>query len=145
MKILIDGDSCPVIDITQKIAYEYELELITFSDYNHNLTLNYGQSIKVDQSFQSVDMEILNRCDSDDIVITDDYGLASLILGKKAYPISSKGYIYTEQNIEHLLMMRHINKKIRKSGKKHTTIKKRTEQDDERFEKNLIKLINTNL
>ncbi|HMA59187.1 MAG TPA: YaiI/YqxD family protein [Halanaerobiales bacterium] len=141
MRIIIDGDACPVIDLAESIAHKFNIELILFCDYNHDIKLNYGRVVKVDQSYQSVDMKIINFAKRKDIIITDDYGLASLALSKKASAINSKGKIYTDKNIDTLLMKRHINKKIRRAGGRHPTAKKRSKKDDEKFKINLIQLI----
>jgi len=141
MRIIIDGDACPVIDLAESIAHKFNIELVLFCDYNHDIKLNYGRVVKVDQSYQSVDMKIINFAKRKDIIITDDYGLASLALSKKASAINSKGKIYTDKNIDTLLMKRHINKKIRRAGRRHPTAKKRSKKDDEKFKINLIRLI----
>jgi len=140
MRIIIDGDACPVIDLAESIAHKFNIELILFCDYNHDIKLNYGRVVKVDQSYQSVDIKIINFAKRKDIIITDDYGLASLALSKKASAINSKGKIYTDKNIDTLLMKRHINKKIRNAGKQHPTSKKRTKKADLLF-KNKLKFI----
>jgi len=145
VRIIIDGDACPVVDITKNIAKQFDVELILYCDYNHDIDLDYGKVRKVDQSNQSVDMEILNNSKKGDLVVTNDYGLASLVLGKGAYAINGKGLIFNEKNIEHLLMQRHINAKIRRSGGKHPTSKKRNEKDDEFFENKIKKLIKENI
>lgn len=144
MRIIIDGDSSPVIEESKNIAQDKNIELIVFCDYNHNISTNYGEVKKVDQSFQSVDMEIINYVKKDDIVITDDYGLASLVLSKKCLVINSKGMVYNDTNIDNLLMRRHINKKIRRAGGKHPSPSKRTNKDNIKFKRNLLKLIKEN-
>ncbi len=141
MRILIDADSCPVLDIAQEIARKNDVELLIFADLNHNLTINYGQKIVVDQKSQSVDMKIFNMCKPGDIVITQDYGLASLVLGKEAIPVSTKGKIFSDNNIKYLLMRRHNNAKIRRATGRHHSHKKRQKKDDLKFEKILKKLI----
>lgn len=141
MRIIIDGDACPVVDITKNIAKRFDIKLILYCDYNHDIELDYGEVRKVDQSNQSVDMEILNNSQKGDLVVTNDYGLASLVLGKEVHAINGKGLIFNENNIDHLLMQRHINTKIRSSGGKHPTSKKRNKKDDKKFENKLIKLI----
>jgi len=146
VRIIIDGDACPVVDITKNVAKKFNMKLILYCDYNHDIELDYGEVRKVDQSNQSVDMEILNNSQKGDLVVTNDYGLASLVLGKNVYAINGKGLIFNEKNIDHLLMQRHINSKIRRSGGKHPTAKKRDEKDDKKFEnklKYLIKKCNT--
>ena len=78
-----------------------------------------------------------------DIVVTQDYGVAAMILGKGAYGIHQSGKWYTDENIDQMLMERHLTKKARNSKKKHHLkgSSKRTEEDDKRFEVFLNKLI----
>ena len=145
MKIIVDGDACPGILIIEKLAKFNEVELIVYCDIHHYITLDYGEVRVVDSGFQSVDMKVANECKKSDIIISQDYGVAAICLGKKASVISPKGYIYNDKNIEDLLEQRHLSGKIRRSGGKTQNAKKRTKEDDERLEKNLLKLINRNL
>lgn len=71
-----------------------------------------------------------------DIAVTQDYGVAALVLGKGGYAIHQSGKIFTNENIDGLLMERHINKKARMSSSKNHLKgpKKRTKEDDLRFE-----------
>ena len=55
--------------------------------------------------------------------------------------INPKGFIYDEKNIDRLLEERHLSQKIRRGGGKTSNAKKRTEEDNLRLEKNLIKLV----
>ena len=51
---------------------------------------------------------------------TQDYGVAAMALGKGAYAIHQSGKWYTDENIDQMLMERHLNKKARRaSGKNH--------------------------
>ncbi len=141
IRILVDGDSCPVIDITEKLAKKYNLKLLVFVDYAHELGLNYGEIVKLDTENQSVDMEIVSRSEAGDIVITQDYGLAAIVLGNGVYVLNFYGKRYTENNIDNLLMRRHHNAKMRRAGKSHPTHSKRTKKDDKKFKDGLIKVI----
>lgn len=141
MKIIVDGDACPGISIIENIAKKYKLELIVYSDIHHFIMLDYGEVKVVDSGFQSVDMYVVNSCKNGDIVISQDYGVAAICLGKKASVINPKGYYYTEENIDRMLEERHISQKIRKAGGRTSNAKKRTKEDDLRLEKNLIKII----
>jgi uncharacterized protein YaiI (UPF0178 family) len=91
----------------------------------------------------AVDFELINLCKKGDIVVTQDYGLASMAMGRGAYPIHQSGMWYTEENIDSLLAQRHINKTARrKSVKNHLKGPgKRTADDNNRYEASLIKLI----
>ncbi|MFW6000752.1 MAG: YaiI/YqxD family protein [Halanaerobium sp.] len=143
MRILVDGDGCPVIDIIQQTAELYQIELIVYTDLNHKHNLRYGKLITVDQGYQSVDMELYNNIKEDDIVITSDYGLAALALSRKAEVISFSGREFTDENIERLLLQRHIHLKERRKTGRHTTHKKRTTLDDKRFKKKIDKKLSS--
>lgn len=145
MRILVDGDSCPVIDLTVGIANKYMIELKVFADISHNIKIGFGELILVDKGNQSVDMCIVNQCYSGDIVVTADYGLAALALGKETQVIDFSGRIYSENNINYLLMKRHNHTKIRRAGGSHSTQGKRTRKDNIKYQESLIVLIESNL
>jgi uncharacterized protein YaiI (UPF0178 family) len=141
MKIIIDGDACPGISIIEKVAKAYEIPITIYCDIHHFLSSDYSQVKIVDSGFQSVDMYVINDTKDGDIVVSQDYGVAAICLSKNSKVINPKGYIYDEENIDRLLEERHISQKIRRSGGRTSNPKKRTEDDDLRLEKNLIKLI----
>lgn len=141
MKIIIDGDACPGISLIEKVAKTHEVHITIYCDINHFIQSDYSEVKIVDSGFQSVDMYVMNETKQGDIIVSQDYGVAAICLSKKAKVISPKGFIYDEKNIDRLLEERHISQKIRKSGGKTPNQKKRTENDDLRLEKNLIKLI----
>ena len=141
MKIIIDGDACPGISIIEKIAKNHEISVIIYCDIHHFIQSDYSEVKIVDSGFQSVDMYVMNETEQGDIIVSQDYGVAAICLSKKAKVINPKGFIYDEKNIDRLLEERHISQKIRKSGGKTPNSKKRTENDDLRLEKNLIRLI----
>ena len=141
MKIIVDGDACPGISIIVKIAKEYGLELIIYCDIHHFIIVDYGEVKVVDSGFQSVDMKVANECREGDIVVSQDYGVAAICLGKKASVINPKGYIYTDDNIGAMLEQRHLSQKIRRSGGKTPNAKNRSVEDDRRLQKNLLYLV----
>ena len=141
MKIIIDGDACPSIPIIEEIAKKYDIDVLIYCDLNHYIYSNYSEVKIVDSGFQSVDMHVVNSTLKDDIVISQDYGVAAMCLPKKAYVINPKGYIYSEKNIDRLLEERHISQKIRIAGGRTSNPKKRNKGDDERLAANLEKII----
>lgn len=145
MKIIVDGDACPGISIIESVAKENGIDLIVYCDFNHYILLDYGTVKLVDSGFQSVDMYIMNNCKSGDIIISQDYGVAAICLAKKAKVINTKGYFYTEENIDRMLEERHIAQKIRMAGGRVSNHKKRNKIDDERLEKSLRKAIACNI
>lgn len=143
MKILVDADACPVKSIIVKIAKYYSLEVIMFFDTSHVYEDDYSKVLIIDKGRDSVDFALINYLKSSDIVITQDYGVASLALSKKAYVLNQNGLIYTNENIDTLLYNRYLSQKIRRSGGKTKGPKKRSKLNDISFEKSLVKLINS--
>ena len=141
MKIIVDGDACPGINIIERISKEYGIELIIYCDIHHFITVNYGEVRVVDSGFQSVDMKVVNECSNGDIIVSQDYGVAAICLGKNASVISPKGSIYTNENIGAMLEQRHLSQKIRRGGGKTPNAKKRSIEDDRRLQKNLLFLL----
>jgi len=144
MRIIVDADACPGKDIIEKIGKENNLEIIMYCDINHFLSSDYAVIKYMDSGFQSVDMAVANEAKQNDIVVSQDFGVAAMVLGKKAFAISPKGYIYTNDNIDKLLFERHISSKVRRGGGRTSNPKKRSREDDERLGRNLLKLIEQN-
>lgn len=143
MKILVDADACPVIKIVEQVAEENNIETILLCDTNHVLTSNYSEVKIIGAGADAVDFALVNQCSKGDIVVTQDYGVAAMILGKGAYGIHQSGKWYTNENIDQMLMERHMAKKARRSSSKHHMKgpAKRTEEDDARFRESFEKLI----
>ncbi len=136
MKILVDADACPVKEIIIKIAKEFKLEVYMFIDTSHILEDDYAKVTTVDKANDSADFALANKTNEGDIAITNDYGLASMLLAKKSIVINFNGIAYTSENIDRLLFERHISKKVRLSGGGRALphAKKRTKEDDLKFE-----------
>jgi hypothetical protein len=133
MKIIIDADASPVKNIVIELAKKYGVPVIMVSNFNHNIVSDYAQVIIVDEGIDVADHEIVKQTEQNDLVITQDYGLASLILMKKADCLHQNGWFYTNENIDMLLMQRQISQKIRKSKQRNQHIAKRTEKDNAIF------------
>ena len=141
MRILIDADGCPVVNETIKVAHKFNLESIIFCDTSHNFDEKNIKVIVVSKGIDAVDFAILNTIEKGDIVITQDYGLASLLLSRNSYAINQSGMVYTNENIDELLYSRYISKKMRNSGARIKGPKKRDKSQDIIFKENLEKLI----
>lgn len=134
MRILVDADACPVKQIVIRVAREYKLPVVMFIDTSHQLDDGYSEIVIVDKQKDSVDIALINRTNAEDIVVTQDYGLAVMVLGKSARAINQNGMIYSSENMDRLLYERHISQKIRRSGGKTAGPSRRTRADNERFE-----------
>ena len=143
MHIFIDADACPVVGIVEKTAKKYNLPVTLLCDTNHILFSDYSEVIVVGAGADAVDYKLISICHKGDIVVSQDYGVAAMALGKGAYAIHQSGKWYTNDNIDQMLMERHLNKKARRgSHKNHLKGPgKRTEEDDVRFAKSFERLI----
>lgn len=143
MRIYVDADACPVKDIIEQAAKEYGVPVTMIIDVNHVLYSDYSEIVTVSQGADSVDLALVNRVEKGDIVVTQDYGVAALSLGKGAYAIGNSGLWYTKDNIDRLLFERFMHGKVRRAGKmgRGGGPKKRTDADDENFRQSLKKLI----
>lgn len=143
MQIFVDADACPVVGIVEKIAKENNAPVTLLCDTNHILSSDYSEVIVVGAGADAVDYKLISICHKGDIVVSQDYGVAAMALGKGAYAIHQSGKWYTNDNIDQMLMERHLNKKARRSSHKNHIKgpKKRTEEDDERFAKSFEKLL----
>lgn len=141
MKIYVDADGSPVVDITTNIAMEYNIELIIVKNYAHDIYNDYATIISVDIGKDSADQFIVNHAQENDLVITQDYGLAALLLSKQVKVINQNGLIYNNDNIDSLLNRRFLNAKARSQNKRHSNIKKRSSLDEENFSKTLNSII----
>lgn len=135
MQIYVDADACPVKDIIIRIARENNIPVTMIIDSSHELNDNYSTVITVEKGRDSVDLALINMVKAGDIVVTQDYGLAALVLGKSAKALNQNGLIYSNDNMDRLLLDRHIGQKIRRGGGRTKGPAKRTREDDGRFEK----------
>lgn len=142
MTIYIDADACPVTRIAERIAKAHGIPVTLLCDTNHLLTSDYGTVRVIGAGADAVDFALINLCRRGDIVVTQDYGVAAMALGKGAKAIHQSGRWYTDENIDLLLMERHLAGKARRSGKHHLKgPAKRTAEDDQRFAESFERLI----
>jgi uncharacterized protein len=136
MKIYVDADACPVKDIIIEEANKFHIPVILVKSYSHfsnQQELDGVETIYVDPGQDAADYRIIQLAKKHDLIITQDYGLASLGLGKGCIVIHHKGYQFTNQNIDKLLTERHISAKLRNSGVRTKGPKPFTNADKEKF------------
>lgn len=141
MKILIDADGCPVVDITVQMAKENQIECLILCDTSHVFEKDGATTMTFSKGADSVDFALVNRVSAGDIVITQDYGLAAMCLSKNASVINQNGLKYTADNIDAMLLARHMAKKVRNSGGRLKGPKKRTAVQDKDFQITLTGLL----
>lgn len=161
MQIFVDADAYPVVEIVESIAEKYNIPVTLLCDTNHVLYSDYSDVIVVGTGADAVDYKLISICHKGDIVVSQDYGVAAMALGKGVYAIHQSGRWYTDDNIDQMLMERHLNKKARRGSHKNhlkgCTMsgghrlcmdrsesgdpKKRTEEDDKRFAQSFEMLV----
>lgn len=141
LTVLIDADGCPVVDLTVRLCHSRGTPVLIFCDTAHRIELEGVQTLVFDKGADSVDFTLVNRVCPGDIVVTQDYGLASMCLARRARVLSQNGLEYTTDNIDALLERRWQNKKLLRAGKHPKGPAKRTREQDEAFAKALAKLL----
>lgn len=143
MQIFVDADACPVTRIVEQTARERGIPCSLLCDTNHVLSSDYSEIRIIGAGADAVDFALINLCHKGDIVVTQDYGVAAMALGKGAYAIHQSGRWYTNENIDRLLMERHMAKKARMGKGKHHLKgpAKRTQEDDDSFRESFEKLV----
>ena len=145
MKILVDADACPVKEIIVRQAKKRRIPVVMLLDTSHILNDGYSTVITVDKGRDSVDIRLANLLEAGDIVVTQDFGVAALALGKRAKAINQNGMIYDDHNMDQLLFERHLGQKIRRAGGRTAGAKKRTRSDDESYEIAFIDILEKNI
>lgn len=143
MRVFIDADACPVVSIVENISKKYNIPVTLLCDTNHVLSSVYSEVIVVGAGADAVDYKLISICHRGDIVVSQDYGVAAMALGKGAFAIHQSGKWYTNDNIDQMLMERHLARKARMGKGKHHLKgpKKRTREEDEAFEKAFADLL----
>lgn len=142
MQILVDADACPVKQIIVRLAKEKRIPVTMLIDTSHELNDGYSTIITVDKQADSVDFALMGLLKREDIVVTQDYGLAAMVIGKGARAVNQNGLVFTDMNMDKLLMERHIGGKIRRGGGRTKGPAKRTKDDDALFEAVFMQLLN---
>ena len=141
MKILVDADACPksVLQICTRLGRKYHIPVWTVASFNHRIESDHH--FVVGDGFQEADVKIVNLTEAGDVVVTGDWGLAAMVLGKGAGCLSLTGREFRSEKMEFLLEEREFKAKIRRSGGRTKGPRKRTWADDERFETRLEEIL----
>jgi uncharacterized protein YaiI (UPF0178 family) len=141
MKILVDADACPksVLELCLKVGHRDNIPVWTVASFNH--TIESDHHVVVGSDPQETDIKILNLTEAGDVVVSQDWGLAAVVLGKEAKCLSPTGREFRSDSIDFLLEEREIKARHRRAGGRTKGPKKRTKEDDQRFEASLEKVI----
>ena len=141
MRILVDADACPVKTIIVREAKKRGIPVTMVVDTSHQLNDGYSEVVMVDKGADSADVKLINLTKSGDLVVTQDFGVAAMALGKRALALNQNGMEYSQQNMDKLLFERHMGKEVRRRGRHTKGAQKRTQADDRAFEEKLIVML----
>ena len=141
MQLWIDADACPVVNLAIRIAGEKQVPVTLVCDDAHFMQREGARTITVARGADSADLVLVNLLKVGDIVVTQDYGLAALCLARGGVPLDQNGRIYTNDNIDSLLGMRHVAVRVRRGGGRLKGPAKRTKEQDRWFEQSLRQLL----
>ena len=143
MRILIDADGCPVVDVTVTATSKRRMECLILCDTSHKIEKPGAKTLTFSKGADSVDFALVNLLRPGDLVITQDYGLAAMCLARSARALHQDGMVYTSDNIDALLLARHTAKKIRTSGGRLKGPAKRAAAQNEAFTAALEMILDT--
>ncbi len=141
MKVIVDGDACPVIGEVIKVCKHFSIKCIIVCDDSHEIYDDYAEVIVVGMGFDSSDYKILSLMLNNDIIVTNDYGLSALILSKGGIVINFDGKKVTSFEIDSMLEFRAYSAKLRKANVKMKNMKKRDRNQNNIFEESFMKII----
>ncbi len=140
-RIIIDADACPrpALEICRSLGREYKLGVCTVASFAHNI--EGSDHYVVGNDPQETDIKMTNLARPGDIAVTEDLGLAAMLLGKGVRCISPRGRIIREDSIEFMLEELDLKKKYRRSGGRLRGPAPRKPEMDRLFSRNLRELI----
>ncbi len=139
--IYVDADACSVVKIVEKLAKRHNIPCTLLCDTNHVMRSDYSNVVIVGAGADAVDFKLISLLQKNDICVTQDYGVAAMALGKGSYAIHQSGKWYTDENIDQMLMERHLAQKARRRKTYLKGPSKRKAEDDHRFKESFEKMI----
>ncbi|WP_071460158.1 YaiI/YqxD family protein [Bacillus massilinigeriensis] len=140
----MDADSCPVKKEIVELSSRYKVPVVFVASYDHMLNdESVGKWVYVDPGSDAADLYIMNHALRGDLAVTQDIGLASALLGKGVYVLSPRGMEYQEDKIPMMLEIRHYSARLRRKGHFGKGPKAFSQDDRERFVKELAKHLST--
>ena len=136
MKVIIDADACPVKDIVTKETKDKNIEVVLVSSLSHFSSRELDSHVKamyVDAGPDAADYRIVQLAEAGDIIVTQDYGLASLLLPKDCIVLHHTGFEYNKMNMDYMLETRHMSSVIRRGGGRTKGPKALSQEDKQKF------------
>lgn len=131
MRVLVDADACPVLELVRRLCAEAVVKVITVSSFRHDI--RGPDHVMVGPEPQAADMALINRTQRGDIVVTQDWGLAALALARGAHALSPWGHRFLDEEMDGRLAQRALHARLRRGGVRLPGPSRRTAADDAAF------------
>src|SRR5699024_11383710 len=121
LKFIVDTEPSPVRNASIQVYHAFQLAVFIIKSYDHYSTEQlraHVETFYVDKGADMADFEVVRRADKGDVIVTQDYGLASLLLGKGCHVMHHRGFLYTKHNIDRLLANRLYSQTARRAGER---------------------------
>jgi uncharacterized protein YaiI (UPF0178 family) len=143
--VFIDADACPVTREAISIARTHGASVVLVANDTQNMarhTVRSGvEAVQVSGGRDAADFAIIERLGADDVVVTQDIGLAAMALGRGAGAVSPRGRVFYQATIDAELAVRHAEARLRRAGGRHRGPSPFEDDDRERFESALERLL----
>ncbi|ABZ83538.1 conserved hypothetical protein [Heliomicrobium modesticaldum Ice1] len=133
MKLLIDADACPreVLRTSLELGRRFQVPVWTVASFNHVIASD--RHVVVGGAAQETDIKVMNLAEPGDVAVTQDFGLAAMLIGKGVRCLGPSGRLYDAERIDLLLEERELKARFRRGGGRTKGPKKRTAEEDRRF------------
>lgn len=118
-KLWVDADALPKIlrEIILRASDRYQLDITFVANQAIGIqTSTRIHFLQVLSGADQADKEIVDRMNSNDIVITQDIPLAALVIEKGGIALHPRGEVFTESNIKTRLHLRDFMDTLRGAG-----------------------------
>ncbi|MBR4867274.1 MAG: DUF188 domain-containing protein [Clostridia bacterium] len=133
MRVFVDADGCPVVEETIELCRKFGYRCTLVADTAHHMIREGAETVIVTKGADAVDFKLVNMIAPGDLVVTQDYGLASMVLARRGCAVNQNGRFYTDENMLALLSERHEAARQRRSGKHPKGPSKRSPEQDQAF------------
>jgi uncharacterized protein YaiI (UPF0178 family) len=119
MHIWVDADACPYVikDLLYRAANRWQIALTLVANQPLRTPASpYIHVFRVPVGFDVADHTIVQHVHAGDLVVTADIPLAAQVVDKGAHALNPRGQLYTPENIQEYLTMRHVMDELRQSG-----------------------------
>ena len=148
MTLWVDADACPGSIKELIIRAARRLKIMAVFVANKYISIpesGYVTSRRIGLDPEAVDMHIKENARSGDVAVTQDIPLASSLVANGVIVISTRGELFTEDNIGERLSIRNFMQDLREAGGVTPGPKEFVQKDSRRFADTLDRVLTRRL